>query len=164
MKQFWLGQLAAVTAILVLVFRPIALLGTAVAQDGTAVNFGTAPHGKKKSIDPGPRGGAPGAGGPLVGLDDATTDLLEHGVARAGQVTEGRVRVGVLGLEVRTDPRIVAVSQPVPVVDAEVGTVTQRRRSPRCAWCVRQPRHPGRSLARRRFRPGIAQGRRYARP
>jgi CxxC motif-containing protein (DUF1111 family) len=86
MKQFWLGQLAAVTAILVLVFRPIALLGTAVAQDGTAVNFGTAPHGKKKSIDPGPRGGAPGAGGPLVGLDDDEQALFKAAKSRFQEI------------------------------------------------------------------------------
>jgi CxxC motif-containing protein (DUF1111 family) len=86
MKQFWLGQLAAVTAILVLVFRPIALLGTAVAQDGTAVNFGLASHGKKKSIDPGPRGGAPGAGGSLVGLDDDEEALFQAAKSRFQEI------------------------------------------------------------------------------
>jgi CxxC motif-containing protein (DUF1111 family) len=71
MKHFSLGQLALVTAIVILVLRSVALPGTAAAQNVTALNFSSPSHGGSdgpKSVDPGPRGGAPAAGGPLTGL------------------------------------------------------------------------------------------------
>jgi len=68
MQQFRLGQRALVTAIVILVFLSVSLPGTAVAQKDTALSFGSPPHSGPKSVDPGPRGGAPGAGGPLTGL------------------------------------------------------------------------------------------------
>jgi CxxC motif-containing protein (DUF1111 family) len=66
------GRLAFVSAIAFLVCRLIALSEFAEAQDVTALNFGLPPHGGPggpQSIDPGVRGGSPGAGGPLAGLD-----------------------------------------------------------------------------------------------
>jgi CxxC motif-containing protein (DUF1111 family) len=68
MKQFRLGQLALVTALVILGYRFIALPGTAAAQNVNAPNFGWPSHGGPKAVDPGPRSGAPGAGGPLAGV------------------------------------------------------------------------------------------------
>jgi CxxC motif-containing protein (DUF1111 family) len=68
MKQFRLCQLALVTALVILGYRFIALPGTAVAQNVNALNFGWPSHGGPKAVDPGPRSGAPGAGGPLAGV------------------------------------------------------------------------------------------------
>ena len=71
MKHFRLGRLAFVSTMVILVCRLIALPGIAVAQNATALNFGLpypgGPSGSR-SIDPGVRGGMPGAGGPLAGL------------------------------------------------------------------------------------------------
>jgi CxxC motif-containing protein (DUF1111 family) len=73
MRHFCLGRLVFVTIIVFLVCRLIALPGTAVAQSAiTPLIFGPpSPGGPggSKSIDPGVRGGVPGAGGPLAGLD-----------------------------------------------------------------------------------------------
>ena len=68
MNLLRLGQLALVAAIAILVIRSTELTGTAAAQSVTALNFGSPPHGGPKSVDPGPRGGPAGAGGPLPGL------------------------------------------------------------------------------------------------
>ena len=68
MKQFRLCQLALVTALVILGYRFIALPGTAAAQNVNALNFGWPSHGGPKAVDPGPRSGAPGAGGPLAGV------------------------------------------------------------------------------------------------
>jgi hypothetical protein len=71
MKQFRLGRLAFVSTIMILC-RSVALPGIAVAQNAIALNFGSSSHGGPggpQSIDPGVRGGSPGAGGPLTGLD-----------------------------------------------------------------------------------------------
>jgi CxxC motif-containing protein (DUF1111 family) len=69
MKQYRLSQLVLVVPMVILGCSFIALPKTAVAQGITALNFGSPPHGGPKSADPGPRAGAPGAGGPLPGLD-----------------------------------------------------------------------------------------------
>jgi CxxC motif-containing protein (DUF1111 family) len=74
MKHLRLGRLALVSTMVILVCRVIALPGTAVAQNATALNFGLpslgGPSGSR-SIDPGVRGGMPGAGGPLAGLSSS---------------------------------------------------------------------------------------------
>jgi CxxC motif-containing protein (DUF1111 family) len=73
MQHVCLGRLAFVSIIAFLVCRLATLPGSAVAQNANALNFGPAPHsgpGGPKSIDPGVRGGKPGAGGPLPGLSD----------------------------------------------------------------------------------------------
>jgi CxxC motif-containing protein (DUF1111 family) len=72
MKQIC-GRLAFVSAIALLVCRLTALPGFAVAQNATPLNFGPPPHGGPQSIDPGVRGGAPGAGGSLAGLNAQET-------------------------------------------------------------------------------------------
>jgi CxxC motif-containing protein (DUF1111 family) len=72
MKQIC-ARLAFAAAIVFLVCRVIALPEFAAAQTSTALSFGTPSHGEPggpQSIDPGVRGGAPGAGGPLAGLDN----------------------------------------------------------------------------------------------
>ena len=53
----------------------------------------------------------------LVGLLDAAADLLEDAVAQRVVRRQDRVGVGVLGLEVGDDVGVVALAQPVPVVD-----------------------------------------------
>jgi CxxC motif-containing protein (DUF1111 family) len=72
MQQFRLGRLALVSTMVILVCRLVALPGLAVAQNATALNFGPPSHGGlggPNAVDPGPRGGPAGAGGPLAGLD-----------------------------------------------------------------------------------------------
>jgi CxxC motif-containing protein (DUF1111 family) len=72
MKQFRLGRLAFVSTIVILVCRLVALPGIAVAQNATALNFGSSSHGGSGSpnaVDPGPRPLPAAAGGPLAGLD-----------------------------------------------------------------------------------------------
>jgi len=86
MKQFGSGQLAFVTAIAILVFRSIALPETASAQDNAAINFGSGGHDKQKSIDPGLRGGDPGAGGSLAGLDDDEQALFKAAKSRFQEI------------------------------------------------------------------------------
>jgi CxxC motif-containing protein (DUF1111 family) len=84
MKQFCLGRLAFVSSVVILVCRSVALPGIAIAQNATALNFGLPSHGGPdgpKSIDPGPRGGPAGAGGPLAGLD--ADELAFFAAARA---------------------------------------------------------------------------------
>ena len=71
MQQFRLGRLALVVTTVIVVCRFIALPGTATAQSVNGLNLGSPSHGGPKAVDPGPRGGAPGAGGPLVGLGAA---------------------------------------------------------------------------------------------
>ena len=70
MKQF---RWRFVSTIALMVCQLIPLPGTAVAQNATALNFGMpfpgGPSGSR-SIDPGVRGGAPGAGGPYASLND----------------------------------------------------------------------------------------------
>ena len=73
MQNFWLGRLAFVAVIVFLVCRLVALSESALAQNANALNFGSPFSGRPggpKSIDPGVRGGTPGAGGPLAGLND----------------------------------------------------------------------------------------------
>jgi CxxC motif-containing protein (DUF1111 family) len=70
MKQFcW----RFVSTIALMVCQLVPLPGIAVAQNATALNFGPpfpgGPSGSR-SIDPGVRGGRPGAGGPLASLND----------------------------------------------------------------------------------------------
>jgi CxxC motif-containing protein (DUF1111 family) len=72
MKQYRLGRLALVSTMVILVCRSVAVPGIAVAQTVPALNFGPPSHGGPggpTTIDPGPRGGPAGAGGPLAGLD-----------------------------------------------------------------------------------------------
>src|SRR5580693_3040397 len=76
MKQFRLGQLALVTTLVILGCRFIVLPGTAAAQSVNALNFGSPPHGGPKAFDPGPRGGAPGVGGPLAGVGVGNQQLF----------------------------------------------------------------------------------------
>ena len=86
MTQFGLGQRAFVTAVVVFVFRLIALPGTAAAQDVAAPSFGPPSHHGPKSGDPGPRGGAPGAGGPLAGLDNDEQVLFKAAKSRFQEI------------------------------------------------------------------------------
>src|SRR5215471_6470666 len=76
MQQLRLGQLALVTAIAILAFRPVALPGTALAQGAGAPNASSSFHDGRKPVDPGPRGGPPGAAGPLAGLGAANQQLF----------------------------------------------------------------------------------------
>jgi CxxC motif-containing protein (DUF1111 family) len=76
MQQLRLDQLALVTAIGIVVFRFIALPGTALAQGVGAPDFSSSSHHRPKPVDPGPRGGPPGAGGPLAGLGAADQQLF----------------------------------------------------------------------------------------
>jgi hypothetical protein len=66
-----------------------------------------------------------------VGLLDPRADLLVDRVPQRLQRREHGGGVGVLGLEVGTHGRVVAVTQPVPRVDALVVVETQRRGPPR---------------------------------
>jgi CxxC motif-containing protein (DUF1111 family) len=72
MKQFrW--RLRFILTIALTVCRLITLPETSAAQSATALTFGPPSHGgpsASKSLDPGVRGGATGAGGPLAGLND----------------------------------------------------------------------------------------------
>jgi hypothetical protein len=86
MTQFGLGQRAFVTAVVIFVFRLIALPGTAAAQDVAAPSFGRPSHHGPKSVDPGPRGGAPGAGGPLSGLDNDEQVLFKAAKSRFQEI------------------------------------------------------------------------------
>ena len=73
MQHFCLGRLGFVAIIVFLVCRLVALPESAIAQNANALNFGSSFSGRPggpKSIDPGVRGGTPGAGGPLAGLND----------------------------------------------------------------------------------------------
>jgi CxxC motif-containing protein (DUF1111 family) len=76
MKLLRLGQLALAATIVILVFRSIDLTGTATAQSVTALNFASSSHGKPKSVDPGPRAGPAGAGGPLAIPDPGQQQLF----------------------------------------------------------------------------------------
>ena len=84
MKQFRLGQLALVTALVILGYRFIALPGTAAAQNVNALNFGWPSHGGPKAVDPGPRSGAPGAGGPLAGVGIGNQQFFGRGSGVVG--------------------------------------------------------------------------------
>ena len=86
MRQFRLGQLALVTTLAILVCRFIAQPETAAAQSVTALNFGSPAHGRPKAVDPGPRGGAPGAGGPLTGVDVGNQQLFAAARARFQEI------------------------------------------------------------------------------
>jgi len=86
MKQFRLGQLALVTALVILGYRFIALPGTAAAQSVNALNFGWPSHGGPKAVDPGPRGGAPGAGGPLAGVGAGNKQLFAAARSRFQEI------------------------------------------------------------------------------
>ena len=73
MQHFRLGRLAFVSIIVFLVCWLLALPESAVAQNVNALSFGSLSSsrpGGPKSIDPGVRGGKPGAGGPLAGLNE----------------------------------------------------------------------------------------------
>jgi len=63
MKQFRLGQLALVTTLVIVGCWLIVLPETAAAQSVNDPKFRW-----PKAVDPGPRSGAPGAGGPLAGV------------------------------------------------------------------------------------------------
>ena len=86
MRQFRLGQLALVTTLAILVCRFIAQPETAAAQSVTALNFGSPAHGRPKAVDPGPRGGAPGAGGPLTGVGVGNQQLFAAARARFQEI------------------------------------------------------------------------------
>ena len=83
MQQFRLGQLAVILTMVILVCPSIALPETATAQSVPALNFGS-PHGKPKAVDPGPRGGAAGAGGPLAGLGASEQGYFAAALGNAG--------------------------------------------------------------------------------
>jgi len=76
MQELRLDQLALVTAIAIVVFRSIALSGTALAQGVGAPDFSSSSHDGRKPVDPGPRGGPPGAGGPLTGVGVSEEQLF----------------------------------------------------------------------------------------
>ena len=86
MQQFRLGQLALVTTMVILGCRFIALPGTAAAQSVTALDFGSPPHGRPKAVDPGPRGGPSGAGGPLAIPDTSEQRLFTAARARFQEI------------------------------------------------------------------------------
>jgi CxxC motif-containing protein (DUF1111 family) len=85
MQQYRLGQLAVIVTMVILVCPSIALPETATAQSVPALNFGS-PHGKPKAVDPGPRGGAAGAGGPLGGLTVAERQLFTAAQSRFAEI------------------------------------------------------------------------------
>jgi CxxC motif-containing protein (DUF1111 family) len=62
------ARVCRVAALVTLVSGSIDLPAVAGLQNGDAAGSGQPPHSRPKSVDPGPRGGAPGAGGPLPGL------------------------------------------------------------------------------------------------
>jgi CxxC motif-containing protein (DUF1111 family) len=85
MQQFRLGQLAVILTMVILVCPSIALPETATAQSVPALNFGS-PHGKPKAVDPGPRGGAAGAGGPLAGLGASAQAYFAAALSRFQEI------------------------------------------------------------------------------
>jgi hypothetical protein len=85
MQQYRLGQLAVIVTMVILVCPSIALPETATAQSVPALNFGS-PHGKPKAVDPGPRGGTAGAGGPLGGLTVAERQLFTAAQSRFAEI------------------------------------------------------------------------------
>ena len=76
--------LAAIIAILICGF--VALPETAGAQGVTALSLSSPLPGKPKSVDPGPRGGPAGAGGPLADLGAADQQLFAAARNRFQQV------------------------------------------------------------------------------
>ena len=76
MGRYRSSQFALVVAMIVLACRFIPLPGTALAQGVGAPNFSSPSYDGRKPVDPGPRGGPPGAGGPLAGLGAADQQLF----------------------------------------------------------------------------------------
>jgi len=68
MMQFRFGQLALVATMATFASGFFSVPGTVAAQSVSAGNAASLVHRWPKPIDPGPRGGPPGAGGPLPGL------------------------------------------------------------------------------------------------
>jgi CxxC motif-containing protein (DUF1111 family) len=68
MKNFRFGRLVPIVAVVILGCRFVALPETAAAQSAAGLYLGSPPHNGPKAVDPGPRGGPAGAGGPLPGL------------------------------------------------------------------------------------------------
>ena len=79
----------------------------------------------------GTRGVLPGPerhGWGQVGLLDAGLDLFVQVVDEPGGGRHHRCGVGVLGLEVGDHRRVVAITQPVPLIDPGIAVVGQGRR------------------------------------
>jgi hypothetical protein len=118
MRQSRLGQLALVTTLAILVCRFIAQPETAAAQSVTALNFGSPAHGRPKAVDPGPRGGAPGAGGPLTGVGVGNQQLFAAARARFQEIDSvsgtmpGETGVGLARGSISTAAPAVMLSRP----------------------------------------------------
>jgi len=86
MMQIRFGRLALVATIVISVCRFIALPETAAAQGVNALRFGSPSHDRPKSVDPGPRGGPAGAGGPLAGLDASEQAYFAAALSRFQEI------------------------------------------------------------------------------
>ncbi|MBV8120972.1 MAG: thiol oxidoreductase [Alphaproteobacteria bacterium] len=84
MQQFRFGRLALVLATLMSGF--LGLAGTVAAQSVGADTIGSSTPRWPKPIDPGPRGGPPGAGGPLPGLSAYEQQFFAATAARFQEI------------------------------------------------------------------------------
>ncbi len=103
--------------------------GRPPAVDGVA-----APLQRAHVVGPRPLSGRHGH----VGLLDAGHHLLVEGLLTFLGRSHGALRVGVLGLEVGDDGRVVLVPQPVPVVDPHIAVGREHDRPALgCRWVER---------------------------
>ena len=93
-----------------------------------------------------------------IGLLDARHDLLEERILQGDGRCHHRVGVGVLGLEMGEDRRVVAVAEPVPVVDPHVAVCPELDRASLGDRCLRQLLGWGGIGAGGSVEPGIRPG------
>jgi len=86
MMQFRFGQLALVTAMAVLTSGLFGLPWTIAAAQSLSTDSPASPHGWLIPIDPGPRGGPAGAGGPLTGVGASDEQLFAAAKSRFREV------------------------------------------------------------------------------
>jgi CxxC motif-containing protein (DUF1111 family) len=86
MQQFRLGQLGLVAAIATLTSGFVGLPGTVAAQSLSADSTALSTHRRPIAVDPGPRGGPAGAGGPLAIPDPGQQQLFVAARARFQEV------------------------------------------------------------------------------
>ena len=86
MASLRFARVCRVAALVTLVSGAIDLPAVAGSQSGDAAASGWPPHGGPKSVDPGPRGGPAGAGGPLPGLGSLEQALFNAALGRFQEV------------------------------------------------------------------------------
>jgi CxxC motif-containing protein (DUF1111 family) len=86
MKQFRFGHLALFAAIAALTSGFFGLSGIVAAQSVSADSLGSPTHRGRKAIDPGPRGGPPGVGGPLTDVGASEEQLFAAAKSRFQEV------------------------------------------------------------------------------